>query len=123
MFQNLLKVNFDMNTGLGFYSENGIVFQKEGKHIAENIRRILSTRRGERIGNLAFGSDVSKYIFMPEMSIDDLISEIQRAITVNEPRVIINEITLQSFENDTVNIALDLTIKETGEREKVSVEL
>ena len=123
MLQNLLKVNFDMNTGLGFYAENGIVFQKEGKHIAENIRRILSTRRGERIGNLAFGSDVSKYIFMPEMSIDDLISEIQRAITVNEPRVIINEITLQGFENDTVNIALDLTIKETGEREKVSVEL
>jgi phage baseplate assembly protein W len=112
-----------MNTGLGFYSENGIPFQKEGKHIAENIKRILSTRRGERIGNLSFGSDVSKYIFMPEMSIDDLISEIQRAIVANEPRVIINEITLQGYKTDTVSIFLNLTIKETGENLKVQTEI
>jgi phage baseplate assembly protein W len=112
-----------MNTGLGFYSENGIVFQKEGKHIAENIRRILMTRRGERVGNLSFGSDVSKYIFMPELSIDDLINEIKRAITVNEPRVTVDEVTLQGFENDTVNISLVVTIKESGETMNVSVDL
>lgn len=99
------------NVGVGFYKETGLSFQKEGPHIIENIKRILTTRRGERVGNLAFGSDVSKYLFMPEMSIDDLISEIVNSIKRNEPRVEVEECSLIKFVDvDTVDINLKLRL-------------
>lgn len=99
------------NVGVGFYKETGLSFQKEGPHIIENIKRILTTRRGERVGNLAFGSDVSKYLFMPEMSIDDLISEIVNSIKRNEPRVEVEECSLIKFiDVDTVDINLKLRL-------------
>lgn len=104
------------NVGIGFYSENGLAFQTEGQHIAENIKRILTTRRGERVGDLSFGSDVGKYIFMPELSIDALIEEIVNSIKRCEPRVEVKECSLSTFENfDTVNIDLKVMIKSTGE--------
>lgn len=113
-----------INTGLGFYSENGISFQKESKHIIENVKRILTTRRGERIGNLSFGSDVSKYLFMPEMSIDDLITEIVNSIKRCEPRVEVQECSLSSKENfDVVNINLKLKLKSSGEIIETNIDL
>lgn len=112
------------NIGLGFYQENGIGFQTPGKHIIENVKRILTTRRGERIGNLSFGSDVSKYLFMPDMSIDDLIDEIVNSIKRCEPRVIVEECSLSSKEDfDVVNIDLKLRLKSTGEQIETRIEL
>src|SRR5574344_1070997 len=111
------------NIGLGFYNENGIAFQTEGKHIIENVKRILTTRRGERIGNLSFGSDVSKYLFMPDLTIDDLITEIVNSIKRCEPRVIVEECSLTSFENDTVNIDLKVKIISSGTEVSTTVTL
>lgn len=110
------------NVGVGFYKQNGLAFQEEGPHIIENIRRILTTRRGERIGNLAFGSDVSKYLFMPEMSIDDLISEIVNSIKRNEPRVEVEECSLTKFtDTDTVDIDLKLRLVSDGSEIETTV--
>jgi phage baseplate assembly protein W len=112
------------NIGLGFYDENGITFQTEGKHIIENVKRILTTRRGERIGNLSFGSDVSKYLFMPDLTIDDLIAEIVNSIKRCEPRVTVEECSLYSRKDfDTVVIDLKLRLKSSGEILETSVEL
>jgi phage baseplate assembly protein W len=112
------------NIGLGFYNENGITFQTEGKHIIENVKRILTTRRGERIGNLSFGSDVSKYLFMPDLTIDDLITEIVNSIKRCEPRVIVEECSLSSKKDfDAVIIDLKLRLKSSGEEIEASVEL
>ena len=112
------------NIGLGFYNENAIAFQTEGKHIIENVKRILTTRRGERIGNLSFGSDVSKYLFMPDLTIDDLITEIVNSIKRCEPRVIVEECSLSSKKDfDTVVIDLKLRLKSSGEEIETSVEL
>lgn len=112
------------NTGIGFYNENGIMFQTEGQHIIENVKRILTTRRGERIGNLAFGSDVQKYLFMPEMSIDDLIGEIVNSIKRCEPRVTVEECTLRSKEQgDVVNIDLKLRMVSSGEEINMDIDL
>ena len=87
--------------GLGFYDgENGINFQDEDRHIIENVKRVLTTRRGERIGNLSFGSDVSKYIFLNQLSIDDLIDEIVNSIERCEPRVEVIGCNLKSFEEE-----------------------
>lgn len=110
------------NVGVGFYSENGLAFQKEGAHIIENIKRILTTRRGERVGNLAFGSDVSKYLFMPEMSIDDLINEIVNSIKRNEPRVEVVECSLTKFtDTDTVDIDLKLRLVSDGSEMETTI--
>lgn len=99
------------NKGLGFYDENGIVFQEnEEKHITENIKRILTTRRGTRVGDLAFGSDVMRFIFMPEMSIDDLLEEVKNSIARCEPRVTVIEASLIRYEEDMVEINLVVRI-------------
>lgn len=97
-----------------FDGESGIHFQDEDKHIIESIKRVISTRRGERIGNLSFGSDVSKYIFMPEMSIDDVINEIVNSLKRCEPRIEVLECTLTSFEHDTAEINLVFRVKKTS---------
>lgn len=113
------------NKGLGFYNENGIVFQEdETKHIKENIKRILTTRRGTQVGNLAFGSDVMRFIFMPEMSIDDLLEEVKNSIARCEPRVTVEEASLIKYENDTLDIKLVVRINSTDEviETNVSVE-
>lgn len=103
------------NIGLGFYGENGVQFQDYKDHIIENVKRILTTRRGERIGNLSFGSDVSRYLFMPEMSIDDLIAEVANSIRRCEPRVNVEECALSSKADEVVSIDLKLRLKSTGE--------
>ena len=112
------------NVGMGFYGENGVVFQSESQHIIENVKRILTTRRGERVGNLSFGSDVQKYLFMPQMSIDDLINEISNSIKRCEPRVTVESCTLRSTENfDVVNIDLKLRMVSNGDTIETTVEL
>lgn len=111
------------NIGLGFYEGNGIKFQTEGQHIIENVKRILTTRRGERIGNLSFGSDVHKYLFMPEMTIDDVIDEIANSVRRCEPRVTVEECTLQAMENDVVNINLKLKLVSSGKILETSIDL
>lgn len=113
----------ETNVGLGFYNETGVMFQSESKNIIESIERILTTRRGERIGNLSFGSDVQKYLFMPDLTIDDLITEIINSITRCEPRVTVQSCTLNSQEDDIVNIDLIVKIKSTGETVETTVSL
>lgn len=113
----------ESNVGLGFYDENGVMFQTESQNIIECIKRILTTRRGERIGNLSFGSDVQKYLFMPDLTIDDLITEIVNSITRCEPRVTVQSCTLRSQEDDVVNIDLVVSLKSTGETVETTVSL
>ena len=102
----------DIYSGLSLENGRGVRFSKnEVAFIAENIKRILSTRRGERVNEPQFGSDVKKYLFMPQVRIDDLMAEIKRAIETQEPRVIVNSCTLTSADiNDVVQIKLTITI-------------
>lgn len=108
---------------LGFWGQEGINIKQDHAAISEMIRRVLTTRRGERVGNLSYGSDVSKYIFMPEMSLDDLISEVKNSIIRNIPGIRVLNVTLESFENDSVKITVDIQILETGETISTDVNL
>ncbi len=112
-------------SGLVFYEENGAVFSKtEFQLISENIKRILTTRKGERVGEPNFGSNLMTYIFMPEMLCSDLIAEIISSIQANEPRVIVNSCTLKSAgQDDIVRIELDLTLKSNKEKFSMGVTL
>ena len=112
----------DEFSGLVFYDKNGAVFSKtEEQLIGENIKRILTTRPGERVGEPEFGSHVLDYIFMPQLSIDDLIAEIINSINTQEPRVTVNSCTLTSAtQDDVVKINLDLTLN-TENKENLQI--
>lgn len=101
----------------------GIYFQDEDEHIIENVKRVLTTRPGERIGNIYFGSNVSKYLFMPEMSVDDIIQEIVNSLRRWEPRVRVLECTLTATKWDTVEIDLTIQVIRTEKILNTKIEL
>jgi phage baseplate assembly protein W len=104
----------DDYSGFVFWDKEGIVFSKNEKElIKENIKRILTTRKGERVNNPAFGSRVKEFLFMPQMYVDDLLLEIKSSIEQWEPRVKVNSCTISSntlLQQDVVNIKLELLI-------------
>ena len=112
----------DEFSGLVFYGENGAAYSKSETHlIGENIKRILTTRPGERVGEPEFGSNVLKYLFMPQLYIEDLIAEIISSIERQEPRVTVNSCTLTSADQqDVVRINLDLTLN-THNKERFEI--
>jgi phage baseplate assembly protein W len=113
----------DNFSGITFYDEkNGARFSKtEAQLIGENIKRILTTRPGERVGEPDFGSHVLDYLFMPQLQVNDLILEILSSINRQEPRVTANSCTLISADQqDVVRIKLDLTLN-TPNKENLQI--
>ena len=102
----------DIYSGLSLEGKKGISFSSdEVSFIVENIKRILSTRKGERVGEPEFGSDVKRYLFMPQIRIDDLMAEIKRSIETQEPRVKVRSCTLtHAGIDEIVNIKVVITI-------------
>ena len=109
--------------GPGLIGENGLKFQSESKHIIENVKRILLTRRGERVGDLSFGSDLRKYLFMPEISISDVITEIKNSVERCDPRIEIVECEFVSFDNLTEELIINLVIRKKADGTTVSTSL
>lgn len=104
-------------------NKNGFKFSKNEKELlSENIRRILKTRKGERINNPEFGSDLMSYLYMPQMYVSDLLGEIKASIERCEPRVTVDNCTISGNIDDTVDINLDITIN-NEENEKVNIEV
>lgn len=95
--------------GLVLEGYTGINFSKsEDELILENVKRILLTNRGERVMELEFGSDVRKYLFMPEMRINDVLLEVKNSIERCEPRVKVLEATLKYSKDEEYTIRVVL---------------
>lgn len=111
-------------SGLCIYDTNGVVYSRSDYQlIAENIKRILTTRKGERVNNPEFGSDCQKFLFMPQLAIDDLIAEIKSSVERWEPRVTVESCTLSRVtQEDVVEIDLKVRLK-SGEELSVGVEV
>lgn len=106
----------DDYSGIVFWGDkNGFVYSKSEKElIKENIKRILTTRKGERVNNPAFGSRLKEFLFMPQIYVDDLLLEIRSSIEKWEPRVKVKSCTISSnvlLQQDVVDIKLELLIK------------
>ena len=87
----------------------GITFSStEDKLILENVRRILLTKRGERVNELEFGSDLREYLFLPEIKIDDILIEVKNSIERCEPRVQVLEAKLIYSKNEEFKIRVNL---------------
>ena len=101
--------------GLVLEGYTGINFSKnEDELILENVKRILLTNRGERVMELEFGSDVRKYLFMPEMTINNVLLEVKNSIERCEPRVKVSEATLKYSKDEEYTIGVVLQ-KQNGE--------
>lgn len=108
--------------GIIFYNEDFLSFSgSQDELIKENVKRILMTRRGERLNNLSFGSDLLKYIFMPDMHVNDVITEIKNSIERNEPRCTVEECSLSSYKDETVTIDIKIKSNITGTVSDVSI--
>jgi phage baseplate assembly protein W len=108
--------------GLVVGEGNGIKFSStENKLILENVRRILLTKRGERVKELEFGSDVREYLFLPEISIDDVLTEAKNSIERCEPRVKVLEATLEYSQDE--EFKLKITLQKIADNTTISTEI
>ena len=115
----------DEYSGLVFYGKEGVVYsKKESELISENIRRIILTKKGERVGEPNFGSNVKMFLFMPQIFIEDVIEEIRTSIEAFEPRVKVLSCTLTSAgQDDVVNIDLKVEIISSNTEEDITIEV
>lgn len=111
-------------SGICIYDTNGAVYSRSDYQlISENIKRILMTRKGERVDNPEFGSDCQKFLFMPQLAIDDLIAEIKSSVERWEPRVTVESCTFSKATQDDV-VDIDLKVRlVSGEELNVGVEV
>ena len=112
-------------SGITFYDKNTIGFSKSEKElIIENVKRILLTRKGERVNNPDFGSNVKLFLFMPQVMVSDLMQEIKYSIEKFEPRVKVLSCSLISAgQNEIVRIKLNLAITSEDSSENINVEV
>lgn len=108
----------------GVELNNNLQFsQDEETHVVEQIRRILTTRRGERVGDLSYGSDLMRYIFLPEISSADVVDEIKNSIERSDSRFTVEEVEIKSFKEDILTIDLTVKVNDTNETVSTTLEL
>jgi|TARA_R110000824_G_scaffold158898_3_gene332995 phage baseplate assembly protein W len=126
-------LNEDVYIGVGLpLSHNRDGFFKQTKTSLEqtksNIKNLLLTRRGERLGNPTFGSDLFAVLF--EQEGDDIESKVEEAIrsAMSEwlPFVIINNIeTKFSITNkNAINVSMQFSLNvDTTTSEQLSMNI
>lgn len=105
---SVIEKDLDPDTFIGLQLPLGVhqdgVFKQTQTLLEQtksSIRNLLLTRRGERLGNPNFGSDLFLYLFEPVGS--DIESKIEESIrgSIREflPFVTVNEVTFSTSEN------------------------
>jgi phage baseplate assembly protein W len=102
---------------IGFSNSNADgVFQKNyttRKQLAENIKNLILTKKGERIMNPLFGCDVHRVLFEPFVpgQIENKIQEsIEQAVNYWIPEVTIEEIVFDFDDKDIDNHLINLNV-------------
>lgn len=89
----------------------GVVASTDADTIRESIIQIIGVRRDERPMRPNYGCDVSKYLFEQDSAIlaESIISEVQAALTQNEPRIFVKSITVTREDENEEVIVVTLT--------------
>jgi phage baseplate assembly protein W len=101
----------DLSLKFRAHPEHGdIKVLREIEAIKNSINNIIKTRRGEKPFNPKFGCDLQSYLFEPIDGITkaSIRDEINYSIVVHEPRVSVQEITVEGFPDRN---AYEITIK------------
>ena len=92
---------------------NDLIAIKNESAIARSVRNLVSTIQGERPFQPVLGTEVSKLLFenMDKLTASAIRSEIRTTIENYEPRVEINEITVDpDFEGNAFNVTIQYFI-------------
>jgi phage baseplate assembly protein W len=125
--------NEDVYIGVGLpltHNKSGFFYRTKTslEQAKSNIKNLLLTKKGERLGNPDFGSDLFRVVF--EQEGDDIESKVEEAIRSSMSRflpfIIIDEIeTAFSDRNpNVVNVSISFSINiDTTEKEKLSFDV
>ena len=92
---------------------NDLIALKNESAIARSVRNLVLTIQGERPFQPVLGTEVSKLLFenMDKLTASAIRSEIRTTIENYEPRVEINEITVEpDFEGNAMNVTIQYFI-------------
>lgn len=88
--------------------------------IRNSLEVLFATRVGERIMHWSFGSALESFLFMPinRSTITYMKAVLSDEILFNEPRIILNDIEIQTFpdEDGKLEIIFDYTVSATNNR-------
>tara|TARA_R100000742_G_C4278408_1_gene101167 strand:+ start:2366 stop:2782 length:417 start_codon:yes stop_codon:yes gene_type:complete len=111
--------NIDKYIGIGFplgFSNTGLFHQTKNvlEQASYNLRNLLLTSKGERVGQPDFGCDLTDVIFEQDMSkiknkVEEIINE---AVTNQLPYILINDIfvTTDKRNPNTINVQIEFSV-------------
>tara|TARA_R100000908_G_C3715445_1_gene120362 strand:+ start:276 stop:692 length:417 start_codon:yes stop_codon:yes gene_type:complete len=110
-----VSLPMDHINGSGFFPGTSTTLTQT----SSNIRNLLLTNKGERVGQPEFGCGLLQVLFEPmsENLLESVRSEIEESISFWLPHVIVSDISVDQDENKphqlNVNIEFALTIQPT----------
>ena len=114
-----------LGTGWAFPPEfnrhsQAVKMVSEDEDIRESLRILLATTPGERLMQPAYGCELKRLVFdnISLSSITEIKDAVERAVVFFEPRIILNNIEVDTDEvNDgLIRILVDYTIRMTNTR-------
>lgn len=114
-----MKVRF---SGFSTKNKNAINHVLTGKDlIIEDLMNHIMTRRGERVMMPTYGSIIHELLFEPlTPDVKDLIEEDITAIIEEDPRVMLQNITISDTDH---TITVELAVSIIGENEIVALQI
>lgn len=119
----MAKQNSFLGTGWGFpptfTRQNGVQTVADEEDIRQSLQILLSTEVGERVMQPKYGCNMTRLVFEPlDTSLQAYMKDLIRtAILYFEPRIILNNLTLEPDVNEgRIDVHLDYTIATTNTR-------
>ena len=125
--------NEDIYIGVGLpltHNKSGFFYRTKTslEQAKSNIKNLLLTKKGERLGNPEFGSDLFRVVF--EQEGDDIESKVEEAIRSAMSRflpfILVDEIETQfsSLNKNTLNVSIKFSLNvDTTNTDKLSIDL
>jgi|TARA_R100000995_G_scaffold65769_1_gene34727 phage baseplate assembly protein W len=125
--------NEDVYIGVGLpltHNKNGFFYRTKTslEQAKSNIKNLLLTKKGERLGNPDFGSDLFRVVF--EQEGDDIESKVEEAIrsAMSQwlPFIIVDEIKTQfsNINKNIINVSIGFSINvDATNKDKLSIDL
>ena len=125
--------NEDVYIGVGLpltHNKSGFFYRTKTslEQAKSNIKNLLLTKKGERLGNPEFGSDLFRVVF--EQEGDDIESKVEEAIRSAMSRflpfILVDEIETQfsSLNKNALNVSIKFSLNvDTTNTDKLSIDL
>ena len=105
-----ISLPMDHTDGSGFFPGTSTTLSQTGS----NIRNLLLTNKGERVGQPEFGCGLLQILFEPlsDTLIDNVTSTIEEAVATWLPHVLINKLNVEGdeVEQNQLNIEIEFSL-------------